>query len=286
MADRLDQFIPEWWAAEILRAKENTLVFGALANRNYEGIIKGGGDRVRINQIGEITINTYTRNSTSNLSIQFLDDGQTLLDIDQEKYFHFKVDDIDLVQGNPAVVQEASRRAGYKLNDTADSYLAGLYAQCGIQQNSSSSPVNMTSTNVEDEFLSVLELLREANADTANLFAAIPPWVQTKMVKAGITSLTDNTAEWKNGFVGRAFGFNIFMSNNVSKNSTSWDETRIICGVMNESFTYAEQIVNVETYRLTDQGFGDAVKGLHVYGGKIIRPDVTAVLFADKTAES
>ena len=286
MADKLQQFIPEWWAASILRAKENSLVFGALANTNYEGEIKKGGDRVRINQLGDITVNNYTRNSTSAMTVQNLSDAQTMLDINQQKYFSFSVDDLDAKQGNVAFVTEASRRAGYELNNVADQYLAGLYGQCGINQNSSNSPIDMTSTNVEDQFLSMLERLREANANTADLFAVIPPWVMTKVSLAGITSLTDNTAEWKNGFVGRAFGFNFFLSNNVSKSSTDWAETRIICGVNKESFTYAEQIISVEAYRQTDEGFGDVVKGLHVYGAKIIKPDVTACLFADKTNES
>jgi hypothetical protein len=263
MASKVDQFIPEFWSASILRAKENSLVFGALANRNYEGEIKAAGDRVYINQIGDININDYTKNSTSTLTRQFLSDGQTHLDIDQAKYFDFSVDKIDKVQPNINLVLEAAGRAAYELNNTADQFLAGLYGQCGIQRNSSNSPVNMTSTNIETEFLTVAENLMEANADENKLFAVVPPWVITKLGLAGITSLTDNVDMWKNGFRGMAYGFKIYKSNNVSKSSTAWAETRIICGVEGESFTYAEQLLEVESYRMTNEGFGDVVKGLN-----------------------
>jgi hypothetical protein len=58
-----------------------------------------------------------------------------------------------------------------------------------------------------------------------------------------------------------------------------------MCGIRNESYTLAEQIMSVEAYR-PEAKFSDAVKGLHVYGTKIIRPDITLTLYADKTAEA
>ena len=97
-------------------------------------------------------------------------------------------------------------------------------------------------------------------------------------------SLTDNVSPWENGRVGRAFGFQFLVSNNVSKNSTSWDQTRAIFGVEGESFALAEQIVKTEAYR-PESSFDDAVKGLHVYGGKVLRPDMTLTFYCDKTAE-
>ena len=44
---------------------------------------------------------------------------------------------------------------------------------------------------------------------------------------------------------------------------------------------YVEQIVDLQTYQ-PEKRFGDAVKGLHVYGAKVIRPTVLACLIADK----
>ena len=47
------------------------------------------------------------------------------------------------------------------------------------------------------------------------------------------------------------------------------------------AWTLAEQIVKVEAYRM-EKRFADAVKGLHVYGCKVIRPSAMAVLHADR----
>ena len=58
-----------------------------------------------------------------------------------------------------------------------------------------------------------------------------------------------------------------------------------LAGFEGESLAFAEQIVSVEAYRPED-AFSDAVKGLHLYGAKVIRPDKTWVWYADYTAEA
>ena len=286
MAAKIDSFIPEIWAAELLITKEKALVYAARANRNYEGEIKKHGDRVKISQVGDVAINTYTKNSTSALTIQFLQDAQIFLDIDQAKTFGFRVDDIDKAQIDINFRQEAMRKAGYKLNDVADQYLAGKYADCAISRNSSSSPVSMTSSNVEVEFMMMGQLMDEANAPQSGRFAIIPPWVKTKISLAGIKSLSDNNDTYINGYIGKAFGFDFYVSNNVNKDSTAWADSKVICGIDGETFTFAEQLLNLETYRMTSEGFGDVVKGLQVYGGRILQADVSGCLFATYTAES
>jgi hypothetical protein len=139
-------------------------------------------------------------------------------------------------------------------------------------------------TNVEEEILSIGETFNEAGLPFDGRFIIVAPWVISKMVLAGLTTKTSNDAMWANGFVDRILGFNIYMSQNVSKNSTSWDITRNIAGIEGESFGYAEQIVKVEAFR-PQNAFSDAVKGLHLYGGKVMRPDKSLVWYADKTAE-
>lgn len=287
MGAKIDSFIPEIWAAQLLITKEKELVYASLANRNYEGEIKQHGDRVKISQVGDVAVNTYTKNnSTTGLTVQFLQDAQIFLDIDQAKYFAFQVDDIDKAQIDIPFMQEAMRKAGYKLNDSQDQYLASQYTGCVLARNTSSSPVDMTSSNVETEFMMMGQTMDEANAPAQGRFAVIPPWVKTKIGLAGIKSLSDNNVVYTNGYLGRAFGFDMYVSNNVHKDSTAWADSKIICGIKGETFTFAEQIINVETYRQTSEGFGSVVKGLNVYGGRILQGDVSGVLFADYTAES
>ena len=282
----LSNFIPSIWAGNLLSALDKAHVAVSVANREYEGDIKQGGDSVRINQIGDITVGSYTKN-TNISTAQDLQDAQTILTIDQQKYFNFQVDDVDKAQTKPKVMSEAMRKAAYALRDTADTYLLGLYSQAGLGVGISGgvvSPVDLTSLNVEDTLLQVGETMDGANIPREGRFGIVPPWVVTKMILAGLTTKTMNDVLWENGKLGKVLGFDILMSNNVSKNSASWDITRNIFGVRGMSLNYAEQILSVEAYRM-ELRFADAVKGLHVYGAKW-RADATCVLYADKTAEA
>lgn len=280
----VDNFTPELWSMNIQRALSKVHRFAALANREYEGMISAFGDTVKVNAINDPTVNTYVKNVTS-ITVEDLVGTQRELKIDQSKYVAFGVDDVDRAQNNVSVMVEATTRAGYKFADTADLYLAGLYTQANYAQNTNASPVDLTSLNVEDEILQLKETMNEYNFPQAGRYIVVAPWVTTKLILAGLTTKTQNDALFENGLIGNVFGFDIIESNNISKNSSSWDKTRNVAGIRGQSFAYAEQILQLEAFR-PQSSFEDAVKGLHVYGAKIMRPDMTIVWYADKTAEA
>lgn len=74
-------FIPAIWEARLLEHLDKTLVYGNLVNRDYEGDIQQQGDTVKINQIGDITINDYDK--STGIKVEDLDSTQTTLTIDQ-----------------------------------------------------------------------------------------------------------------------------------------------------------------------------------------------------------
>ncbi len=280
----LNNFIPTLWSGNILSTLEKTHIFAELANKDYEGDISGAGDTVKINMIGDVTVSNYTKNTDIN-AVETLDDAQTVLLIDQQKYFNFQIDDIDKRQQIPKLMAAATSKAGYALRDAVDSFFAEMYADSGMAQNTSASPVNLTSLNVEAEILACGTTMTENDVPLENRFMVVLPWVIEKFVLAGMTTKTANDALWARGFVDRILGFDIFVSNNVSDQDGLGDDTRNIAGIRNESFTFAEAIMDVEAYR-PQLRFADALKGLHVYGGKMVRPDKTLTFYADKTAEA
>ena len=86
----VNSFVPTIWSANILDPIDTTLVFGNLCNRDYEGEISAYGDTVKINEIGDISINSYTKNSTTALTLQELTDAQQLLQITRARYEFFR----------------------------------------------------------------------------------------------------------------------------------------------------------------------------------------------------
>lgn len=279
----LQNFIPTIWAAEILNTFEQSHVFAKLCNRDYEGLIKGQGDTVKINSIGDITVSNYVKNSTS-ITPEELQSAQTTLLIDQAKYFAFKVDDVDAVQANVSVMRKAMSKAAYKLSETVDKAIAGLYASAAHTV----TDATFDAALAIDTIMLANQYLNEEGAPKNGRWLVLPPWAITKLVLSKILntegSVNANGA-YENGFVGRVGGFSVYESNNLTQTGTAPNYTTQALAGVNEAISFAEQIVSVEAYR-PESSFSDAVKGLHVYGYKVIQPKGLVRLTLTYAAES
>lgn len=281
----LNNFIPTIWSARLLAALDKALVYGQsmVSNRDYEGEIRQAGDSVKINSIGDVTVKNYTKNVEID-NPETLVDASQMLNITESKYFNFAVDNVDMVQTNINVMMEAMRRAGYKLRDVADSFIAAKYTEVPTANllGDDTTPIVPTAITAYEKLVDLSVLLTEANIPTEDRFCIVPPWFyglllkDDRFVKAG-TMKTDMVLQ--NGMVGEAAGMKILQSNNVP-NTTS-TKYKIIAGHP-MAHSYAEQIVKVKAYEV-EKGFSDGIKGLHVYGSKLVRPYAWAVLTANKS---
>lgn len=279
----LQNFITTVLSANIMQSLRKAHVFASVANTEYNGVLRNLGDKVKVNQISDITINSYSKDT--NITVQDLDDAALEIIADQAKYFAFKSNDVEAVQNKASVMTSSADQAAYGLADAVDQYFAGLYASAGLTSYATgTTPWDVTSLNVEDVLLDVKEKM--ARVPKQGRFIICPEWFHNKLILAGLTTKQDNNAIFTNGLVDRVMGFDILVSENVSANNTStWDQTRIFAGVRGQSMSFAEAIAKVEAYR-PQYRFEDAVKGLYVFGGKVMRPDMTCVIYADKTAEA
>lgn len=281
----IDRFIPEIWAAELLTALQKALVFGqtGIVNRDYEGDISDAGDTVRITSISDPTVSTYVPGSTT-ITPEQLTDAQRTLVIDQAKYFAFEVDDINARQARGNVMNEALRRAAYKLRDAVDTYIAGLYTSVPAANDLGTiSVTTSTPTDAYDKVLVPLGVaLDEANVPTDGRWVVLPPWMHgrllldSRFIKANEAGTTMGL---RNGEVGQANGFRILKSNNVV--NTTGDDYAVLAGT-DMAISFAEQINKVEAYR-PQSSFSDALKGLHLWGAKVIRPECLALATASQT---
>jgi len=288
----LDNFIPQLWSANILSALDKAHVFADLANRNYEGSIRGMGDRVKINQIGAITVSDYTKNSTS-ISYQDLEDAALWLTIEKSKYFAFGVDDVDSAQMNVDIMTEATRKAAFAMNDAVDTYIAGLYTQAGVTSSLGTTAVPLTITakatatsniSVIELFATISQKLDEANAPVDGRWIVLPPWLVQKLTMASVFTISQtNMDAMTNGRVAKALGFDIRMSNNLTK-TTATTVCRVMAGAGNLAISYAEQLNKVEALR-REGAFENAIRGLMLYGAKVVLPDALACATVSYAAE-
>jgi hypothetical protein len=278
-------FIPTVWASRLLVALEKALVYGQtnVCSREYEGQIREAGNTVKIASIGDVAIGDYVKDTDIADPAALTDTEQTLL-IDQAKYFNFYVDSVDRAQQNVNVLDEAMRRSAWALREKADSFVAGVMetaVEAGNKIGSVSTPKVPTKDDAYEYLVDLGVLLDESNVPIDGRFVIVPAWYHglllkdERFVKAG-TARSD--AALANGEVGEAAGFRILKSNNVPNLAAA--KYKIIAGHA-VATSYVDQIVDLHTYK-PEKRFGDAVKGLHVYGAKVVRPEALAMLIANK----
>lgn len=296
----LNQFIPTIWSARIHEGLRKVLVYGqeGLINRDYEGEFAEAGDTVYVHTIGDPTIVDYTKN-TDLPNAEILQDGRLTMSITQSKAFHFYIDDIDRVQQKPKVMDRALARAGYKFSDIADQYIAAQMVAGAAVANAIGTDADPLvapgpqgdTVEAYDVLVDLSVKLNEANAPFEGRWAVVPPWFEAALRRDDRFIRNEGASDMigqplLNGQVGRAAGFRILMSNNVPTvvapgGATNTNPRYKLIAGHEIATTFADTISKVEAYR-PEKRFGDAVKGLHVYGSGVFEPNALAVATATR----
>jgi N4-gp56 family major capsid protein len=273
------RFRPEIWSANLLVALRKALVYGSpmVVNKDYEGEIAEFGDTVKITSISRPAIGTYVPNQTV-ITFPELTDAQRNLTIDQAKFWSFSVDDVDARQARGNVMPQAADEAAFGLADVIDQYIASFYTGVQAANQLGSITVNSatTPTDAYDKVIVPLKVkLDRASVPTNGRYVVITPELHgcllrdSRFIKVNEAGTDEGL---RNGHVGRASGFDIMLSNNTPNTTGS---EYVIQGGVNSAVSFAEQINKVEALR-PQSSFSDALKGLALYGAKLVRPDALA----------
>jgi hypothetical protein len=263
----ISNFIPQIWSTKILRTLEDNLVGKRICTLDAEGQIKKFGDTVIFNGLADPTISSY---SGSSISYEALQDASVVLQINQQDYFAFKVGDIEKAQANVDVKGSQADRAAYKLQQNADSYIMGLHTQAGL----TSSNGSVTSATVFSTIGEVQQSLAQVNVSDSDMWMVIPPWVRLKLELAGVKFQVNNGINGTGGMAWTdALGFDIYVTNQVKNTGTvASPVSKVMAGSYN-SIAFASQIMETEAIRL-ESTFDTGIRGLHVYGAKVIQPNL------------
>jgi hypothetical protein len=261
-----DNFIPEIWAQKIERDLERDCVFAEDCNRQYEGQVSKCGDTVHILGTGKPTISTLARENASGdiTGPEEVDGTDTILVIDQIRYFNFMVGDIDKAQAVDGVLDTLTKEANEGLADEVDKYIAALVANAGNTVTRS----DLSKDNVLDALDEGQQKLYENDVKaTTEVVVVIPPAIYTLFRRAYLREDTNNHEELKHGKVGKYGNMTVKLSNNVNKSGSTYN-----CMMRTKrAVAYAQPVRHVEAYR--PQGkFADAVKGFILFGAKVVRP--------------
>lgn len=290
-----DIFIPEVWSTRLLRHLDANLVYAqpTCVNRSYEGEITGAGDTVHINKISAPTIKAYTPNT--DMDAPERPDGTTkTLTIDEEWYWNIAIDDVNKVQANVALLDAFAERAGFAMATKQDTAVAATMlagADSALTLGTSAAPVKVG--NAGGDTFTVYELMVELrkrldnnDAPAEGRWIVIPPDLEASVLLDPNFIPAGNT-EQRTGQIGSIVGFDVLKTTAVptitKTGGATYDSWGVLWGAGNYATAHANQIAEIEPYRIEKQ-FGDAIKGLNVWGTDIIEPETLGKVVVDKQA--
>ena len=266
-------FIPEVFS-KLLQAKfYKTSVLPAISNTDYEGEIASMGDKVVIRTTPAVTINDYSGTITT----QELTTSKVELLIDKAKYYSFLGDDILKAQSDIDLVTKAPDDAAEGMRVAVETdVLAGVVTGATTIQ----SQASITASNVLTSILSMSTALDTLNIPEEGRFIVLSPEFisllkQSELRQAYLTG--DDTSPLRNGKMGIVDRFTVYQSNMLYTPGSGSDSgyTHVLAGHP-KAISFASQFTNTETNRM-ESTFGDQIRGLKIYGSKVVVPDALVV---------
>nr|DAR72144.1 MAG TPA: Major capsid protein [Caudoviricetes sp.]DAW69838.1 MAG TPA: Major capsid protein [Caudoviricetes sp.] len=278
----LDNFIPELWSASILENFHNDAVLVGMANRQYESAFTAGS-KIHIPGVVDVKVKDYKTGAVTGTGgakvprttvPDVLESTGIELVIDQEKSFDFLVDDIDRAQVNQSL-DTYTKSAATGLVEDAETFLTAMLTSKGTAATGITNPTDWASA-----YTAILKLRGKLSA------AKVPAMDRTLLINAAFEEFLLSDGSKLTSFdksnmmeglreatIGRLLGFDVVTS--------PWlDNTKpMAIGFYKPAIAYVSQVEKTESMR-AENTFADRVRGLHVYGGAVLRPTAVQVFKA------
>jgi hypothetical protein len=290
-------FIPEIWSGKLIEKFYNATVLAAIANTDYEGEISGYGNKVNIRTKPTITIRAYQVDMP--LVVDRPSSNIITLTIDNANYFNEVLDDIMELQSDINLLSMWADDASEQMKITIDTAVlatldAGIVAankgltsgkiSGDINLGATAAPVALTPVNILNYIVDMGTVLDEQNIPETGRWLVIPPWAAGMIKKSDLRNASisgDGVSLMRNGRIGMIDRFTLYSSNLLpTATEGSQNAFRIFAGHPH-GLTFASQITKMETIR-SEQTFGTLLRGLQVYGNKVLDGIALTELYAVK----
>ena len=277
-------FSPIIYSQKVQKFFRTASVVEAITNTDYAGEIENFGDTVNIIKEPTITVSAYSRGAV--VDTQDIVDDQIQLVVDQANAFSFKVDDLEERHSHVNFESIATSSGAYALKNEYDkNVIAAMVA--GVSSSSPDHLLGADSGSGQDQDVGFGDseidpvdtiskhnrLLNAADVPEENRWFLAGPEFVEQLGQANsklMSDTTGNAAPLRNGKVlsGKIMNMDVYMTNNFAASSTS-NFFKVLGGHMSSTAT-ANHIAKIEVIRHPET-FSDVVRGLHVYGRKVLR---------------
>ena len=301
-------FIPTLWSGKLLAKFYQNTILSEVSNTDYEGELKNQGDTIRIRLAPSISISDYTVGQT--LSYEVPTPIYQDMQVNKGKYFGVQVSDVLGYQSDMNLMNMFTEDAAKQLKIAIENEVffnnfvtegpaaANEGATAGAVSASynlgtDSAPIDQaTPANVLNAILRMSSVLDEQNVPEDGRFLIISPFdrhllMQSNIAQAYFTG--DQSSTIRTGKIGMLDRFSVYVSNLLPRgeagkalvpalSATSTGATlagaklrRIMVAGTKAASSFAMTVSKTEPLR-NQTDFGDIVRGLAVYGRKMVKP--------------
>lgn len=259
-----ENFKPEIWEDKIERDLEKVLIFGALANKEYQGNITRQGDTVHIQRVGATTIGDYTG---ADIDFESPEGTTQSIVIDKAPYFALSFNSVDMAQAQDGLMDAQVADAVYRLADKIDDTLAKLHTKISAkttvtsEENGKSVLTGLTKLNTK---------LNKVNVPKIGRWVVLSPEMEEILLTELDGKILPQTADMAviNGYVGKIRGFEIFVSNNTQVVGN----THKAIGGISKGLNFLGQLSQMDAGK-HEKKFGEYVKGLELFGADVLETE-------------
>ena len=161
-------FIPEIWSQKLNNMLEKECVMLQCVNRNWEGEIKNQGDKVKIITPASVSVSTL---GSESITYDELNPTSMDLEIDQKKFFAFKINDVAAVQANSDIMEAHLKNARKAIEEVQDAYLLSQHANVDSNNivGTDASPITLDKTTIYSKFVQLALCLKNSDAVTSGV---------------------------------------------------------------------------------------------------------------------
>lgn len=309
-------FIPTLWSGKLLAKFYQNTMLSEICNTDYEGELKNQGDTIRIRTAPSITINDYAGAGTTltkETPVPIFQDMQ----VDKAKYFNVQTNDILAQQSDMDLMnmftEDAAKQMKIAIEDEVffncfvtegpDANNAGATAgalSAAYNLGTDAVPVSVSGANEQNNLLEAIlrmgAAMDEQNIPEDGRWLILSPFDRQILMRSDIGQanfMGDASSTIRTGRIGMLDRFTVYVSNLLPKGeanrelvsglsatssgavNTSAARRTMIAGT-NHACSFAMTISKTEPLRNQDD-FGDIVRGLAVYGRKVVKPDALVV---------
>lgn len=220
--------------------------------------------------------------------------------IDKARGWNVLLDDVDKVQSDLDLLNKFTDDAAKQINIAVDAQLlsavgadaaaANIGSTAGAISGSYSmgvagAPVQITKVNIVDYITYAGGILDEQNVPDDGRWLVLPSWMVVMLKGSDLkdASMTgDSKSPLRNGLIGMIDRFRIYSSNScgTAADASGFTAYYALFG-NNDAISFANQFTKTESLRSTDS-FDTIVRGLMVWGYKVVKPEALGYLYARK----